>query len=261
MNGKLIKYPGRKWLKHVALWSDPELRVHLPETELFTTESFTQMIERHPILFLKPDLGMKGHGILKVSREDDSYVIRTATKTHMYRNLKSAALKLKQLVGTKKYLVQQGIDLIQIKGSPADFRVLLHIRPNGEWRFFGIMGKVAAKNKFVTNHSSGGLAIRLSQALSLSFGVTKQENIEWNDKLKDLSIRLANAMKKEFPNISELGLDIAIDNNKQIWLIEANTKPQFQLFRYHSNPSLYSKIASSANAIRSSHRASQKTLI
>jgi len=163
-----------------------------------------------------------------------------------YRDLNKASLKLKQIIGTERYLVQQGIDLIRLDGSPIDFRALLHLRPSGKWKFFGVMGKVAAPNRFVTNHSRGGRAIRLHQALQLS----KEEGAEWDERIKKLSRLIAEAMKQHFPNINELGLDIAIDADQQIWLLEANTKPQFQLFRYHSDPRLFTQIASSARILR-----------
>ncbi|WP_282936953.1 YheC/YheD family protein [Paenibacillus sp. RC67] len=253
MKGNLLKYPGRKWLKHEALWSEEEIRSVLPETEQFATDTFTQMIERHTVLFLKPDLGMRGQGIIKVSREEGgACMVQTATKTYRHRNVKLASQKLKQLIGSKSYIVQQGIDLIRIKGKPVDFRVLLHIRPNKKWRFFGIMGKVAAKNRFVTNHSSGGKPIRLHQALLSTFHVSKQDITEWDGRIRALSDKIAKAMKMHYPNITELGLDIAIDTNQQIWLLEANTKPQYQLFRYHANSHLYDKIETSVHILRAS---------
>ncbi|WP_028548117.1 YheC/YheD family protein [Paenibacillus sp. UNC451MF] len=253
MKGNLHKYPGRKWLKHEALWSEEELRSLLPETELFSPDSFLDMIERHAVLFLKPDLGMRGQGIVKVSREEDSAcIIQTATKTYRHRDSNLASKRLKQLIGNKRYIVQQGIDLIRIKGKPVDFRVLLHIRPNKKWRFFGIMGKVAAKNRFVTNHSRGGKAIRLHQALSCTFGIPKEDSSKWDGRIKTLSGKIAKAMKIHYPNITELGLDIAIDTEEKIWLIEANTKPQYQLFRHHADPKLYDKIAYSVRVLRAS---------
>jgi glutathione synthase/RimK-type ligase-like ATP-grasp enzyme len=246
VKARLIKYPGRKWLKHESLWGEPELRKYLPETELFTPQAFIQMIEKHAVLFVKPDVGMQGQGIMKITRESDRYIIRTASQKMAYRSVKKASLKLKQLIGEERYLVQQGIDLIRIDGKPIDFRALLHLRPSGKWKFFGIMGKVAAPNRFVTNHSSGGRAIRLYEALQ----VTKEEGAEWEDRIKKMSGLIAHAMKRHFPKITELGLDIAIDANQQIWLLEANTRPQFQLFRYHSNPRLFAQIATSVRTIR-----------
>ncbi len=232
MKARLIKYPGRKWLKHESLWGEPELREYLPETELFSPQAFIQMIERYPVLFVKPDIGMQGQGVMKVTHEDDTYVIQTASQKLIYRDLKKAALKLKKLIGAERFLVQQGIDLIRINGSPVDFRALLHLKPNGKWRFFGIMGKVAAKNQFVTNHSSGGRPIRLHQAL----GIPKENGAQWDMRIKKFSILIADAMKLHFPKITELGLDIAIDTNHKIWLLEANTKPQLSIIQISLEP-------------------------
>jgi hypothetical protein len=246
MKGYMIKYPGRKWLKHVALSGEEEISDLLPDTEQFTLKGFINMIELYPVLFVKPDLGMKGQGVMKVTYKDGTVVIRTEGKSYSYQSTKVAAFKLKQLIGSKRYIMQQGIDLIQIDGNPIDFRILMHLRRDGTWKFFGVMGKVAAPNRFVTNHSSGGKAIRLHHAL----GITKQECEPWEKKLRDYAYKIALGMKKHFPLISELGLDIAIDKSNNIWLLEANTRPQFQLFRHHANPKLYAQIASSVKHIR-----------
>jgi len=251
MKAKQIRYPGRKWLKHEALWAYPNLRDHLPDTKLYSTQAFIDMIEQYKVVFVKPDLGMQGKGVMKVTAVKDNgggYVIRTADRDYAYRNINNAAKRLSLLIGQQQYLVQQGIDLIQLSGKPVDFRALLHIRPGGgQWRFFGVMGKVAAPNRIVTNYSSGGRAIRLHQAL----GISIEESDEWEQRIKQLSGQIAKAMKKSFPRITELGLDLAIDHNKQIWLLEANTKPHYRLFRHHPNPNLFAKIASSARLIRS----------
>ncbi|MFK7697313.1 YheC/YheD family protein [Paenibacillus sp. HJGM_3] len=253
MNGRMHNYPGRKWLKHESLWSEEEIRPHLPETELFSADSFTRMVDKHPVVFLKPDLGMKGQGVIKVTKDGDDIVVRTATSTHTYTTPTAAARKLEQLIGTQRYLVQQGVDLIRIKGHPIDFRLLLHLKSNREWRFFGVMGKVAARNRFVTNHARGGKALGLPQALSHAFGITKEEEAEWDDRMKQVALRIAKAMKKHFPNITELGLDVGIDTSERIWLIEANTRPHYQLFRHHSDPTLFRKIVTSVRALRAQH--------
>ncbi|WP_336785276.1 YheC/YheD family protein [Paenibacillus sp. MMO-177] len=246
MKGYMIKYPGRKWLKHVALSGEDELRDYLPDTEQFTPKGFIGMIDRYPVLFVKPDLGMQGQGVMKVYYKDDRVVIRTENSRYSFQSAKFAAIKLKQLIGTKRYIMQQGIDLIKINGNPIDFRILLHLRRDETWKFFGIMGKMAAPNRFVTNHSSGGKAIQLHRAL----GLTKQECEPWEKKLGEIALQIAQGMKKHFPLITELGLDIAIDTEHRVWLLEANTKPQFQLFRHHSNPKLYAQIANSVKNIR-----------
>ncbi|WP_239632983.1 YheC/YheD family protein [Paenibacillus sp. H1-7] len=250
MKGNLLKYPGRKWSKHESLWNEEGLRPHLPVTELFTPQSFKKMIEQHPVVFLKPDLGMRGQGIVKVSRvKEGECTIQTASKTYKRRGASSAARRLKKLIGGKRYIVQQGIDLIRIKGRPVDFRILLH-KTNGKWKFFGIMGKVAAKNRFVTNYARGGKAIRLQEALSKAFGNEKLGDVNWDERLKSLSLQLAEALQKYYPNVTELGLDVAIDADQRIWLLEANTRPQYQLFRHHANRGLYARIASSVRSVR-----------
>ncbi|MNP87462.1 hypothetical protein D3C76_1883740 [compost metagenome] len=57
-------------------------------------------------------------------------------------------------------------------------------------------------------------------------------------------------MQKRFPLVAELGLDIGIDENLKLWLIEANTRPQYKLFRDHEDPMLYNRIGAIIKTIR-----------
>ncbi|MNY76879.1 hypothetical protein D3C86_2166020 [compost metagenome] len=57
-------------------------------------------------------------------------------------------------------------------------------------------------------------------------------------------------MQKRFRLVAELGLDIGIDEDLQLWLIEANTRPQYKLFRDHDDRTLYARIGAIIKTVR-----------
>ncbi len=241
MNEKLLKYPGSKWTKHVVLSEDAAVRSYLPGTDRFHKNSLEKYLDKYPVLFLKPTLGGGGRGVIKISRIGKQYVVRTADSSKIGSNLHLLFKELQRITQRRSYIIQEGIDLISIDQRPMDFRVLL-LKPAKQWEFIGIMGKLAAKHKYVTNHCRGGSPISLNHALQRSLHLPSDKCAEIESKLQTLGTLVADQLNRHFHHIRELGLDVAIDANQQIWLLEANTKPQFHLFKNHEDKQLFAKI-------------------
>ncbi|MEI7024983.1 YheC/YheD family protein [Paenibacillus sp. y28] len=257
-----LKYPGSKWLKHLALWKHPQLQPHLPQTELLSSASLKHMIKTHPIVFIKPVIGGGGRGILKVSSAGaGQYTLQHAGGIRTYSSLPLLIKFIQSQTASRQYLIQQGVDLIRIGGRAMDFRILM-LKPARKWKVMGVMGKLAARNKHVTNYCRGGSWIRLEDALTQSIGCTPEDCRIAENELRAFAETIAGYMDKEFPNIDELGLDIAIDGERRIWLLEANTKPQYKLFLHHPDPRLYSKISAMIRALRyPGHMTSPRPLV
>lgn len=234
------KYPWSKWKKHIALVTDPELAPFLPETAPLEHDSFYVFLRKYPTVFAKPCYGGGGRGVLKLQR--CGHIVRIFSTSNRYDiPLEQAYRKVKKLSGENSYIVQQGVDLIQIEGSSIDFRTLL-LKTEDSWSFMGMMGKLAVKEQIVTNHCRGGSAITFTDALRLSMEASEDEILELHNKMESLSKRIAETLQIQFPLITELGLDIGIDTCWNPWLIEANTRPQYNLFKLHEDHTLYKRI-------------------
>lgn len=234
------KYPWSKWRKHVALWKEPELIPHLPETGVLNSDNLYVFLRNHPVVYAKPCCGGGGRGVLKLMRCGD--VVHISTTADRYEvPLIRAFQKVQALSGKADYIVQQGVNLIRIEGRPIDFRTLL-LRPKAEWQYMGIMGKLAVKEQIVTNHCRGGSSIAFADALQQSKELADEEIAELEQGMERLSLNIAEAMLRKFPLVAELGLDIGIDEDLHLWLIEANTRPQYNLFKDHADQTLHKRI-------------------
>jgi len=156
---------------------------------------------------------------------------------------------LKKIMGERPYMIQQGIPLITIQNRPLDFRVLV-LRPKTNWEVMGIMGKWAAKNKIVTNHSRGGAPITLDKALKNSVNATDQQINQMEKKLIQLGLEASKSLRRSYRNVREVGMDVAIDNQLNTWILETNSRPNYQLFRSHRDKRLYGKIDRYIHLIR-----------
>jgi glutathione synthase/RimK-type ligase-like ATP-grasp enzyme len=235
-----------KWRQSIAFSNDPILENRVPQTDLYNKSNVEKYLHKYQTVFLKPDEGSKGKGVIKIRRVGKYFIIQKGTKRYVYTTPSTVYNVTQKLINNKKYIIQQGISLIQIDQRPVDFRILL-FKPGSRWITMGVMGKWAAKNKIVTNYSSGGQAITLRKALKQNIAISEKESLLLENRLKRLGLHIA---KTHFNYAKELGLDIAIDRRKNIWVIEGNTVPGINLFKYHDDHQLYGKIRRIRNYIR-----------
>jgi D-alanine-D-alanine ligase-like ATP-grasp enzyme len=68
------------------------------------------------------------------------------------------------------------------------------------------------------------------QALSHSFGEKEEEVLK---EAKEIAIQLSEAIERNYTHtLGELGLDIGIDRNGDVWMFEANAKPGRSIFKH-----------------------------
>lgn len=229
-----------KGLKTKVMLEHPLLRPFIPHTTWLTKGGLEQMLQAFPTVFVKPDKGGGGAGIVRIQRTTTGYRLcyrqkcRKVDQEELYRVLVSL------LSPHKRYLMQEGIDLATIDSRPFDVRVLLQ-KPNSGWIIGGMVAKVAARRQFVTNHCKGGSPVALEQALERAEGV-RVHSRRIIEELKRVSILTAKVLDARFPGIRELGLDIGIDQQGRLHIFEVNTRPMFQMFRKIRMPGVYKKI-------------------
>ena len=232
-SNKRVIYWKDKWSKHKVMVESSSLKPYFPDTTIYNSTSLSRYINKYAVVFLKPKAGTGGIGIIKITKKGARYKIQKGLKIKKTSKFATLSSIVKQMTHNQKYLIQKGIHLARIKGRPVDFRVLSY-KPANKWIVYGVMGKVAAPGKIVTNYHRGGKPITLSKALTNSLGMTTREHRRIENKLASICRRVGNVLSHR-TNIRELGVDIAIDRKRKIWIIEANTKPRFNLFRYHPN--------------------------
>lgn len=241
MKPSYLMYPGSKWRKYLAMWEDDALRPFLPETARFSRTAFLSMTDRHPSVYLKPDTGGGGYGIMRVRPDGRGWLLEKPHAVARFHHRELMFRYLAHKLKRKKYIVQQGIDLIRLQGRPMDFRCLFY-KIDGDWHYAGCMGKVAAPRKWTTNLCQGGRAITFEEAIASSLEMPPEEIVKRKEELEQVAHASVLALERVFPRLCQVGLDIAVDTDNQIRIIEANSRPRFELFREHEDGTLYQRI-------------------
>ena len=242
----MSRYVLSKWKKTLALLKDNQLRTVIPTTVRFNERNLDTMLKKHAMLYIKPEIGSFGNGVIRIEKHRKHFQYQSKEKIYKFKTFQLMYDALKKTIGKRSYLIQTGIELLKHQKHAFDLRVMVQINPNQQWEATGIIGRVAAPNKIVTNYHSGGTPKPLEPLLSpyLSKGDLRKKTVELNQ----IGIRTGKAMQRKFAGVCELGVDIGLDEARRPWIFEVNTSPDRYIFKKHPNKAIFRKIMSYAKS-------------
>lgn len=239
-----MKVTRSKWDIYRVLKENKELRPYLPKTRLFSKQNVDTFLNRYHKVILKPIHGRLGYGVIKLSMlpkgkyklEFEDYYAVLPTKHQMHK-------ALIEKIGKEKYIIQQYIPLAKINKQPIDIRVMLQRSATPEWTIWTITGKaakIASPGYVITNSATKVLPVK--EAIMRS-NIKKKTPNKTTSEINRVSLRTVEQLfSYSTKNYSAIGLDIGVDKKGNIWIIEANLKPNTSLFRLLKNPKIYKRI-------------------
>ncbi|MDP4096471.1 YheC/YheD family protein [Paenibacillus sp. P96] len=249
-----IQRVSSKWAKTIAMVPNPKLIPYIPDTRLYSRENLKEMLEAYKIVYVKPDSGTYGRGVMRAetpyespltlgnnaSIPDSPYCLRFGTSRSIYESLDELHEAIMSHIARRTFIVQRGIQLLNYQGRPFDLRVLTQKNLQGQWETTGFIGRVAAAGKVITNYHSGGTIAEFQALLSGHSG--RQEAAQLERRLALLGERTGRQLEKNYPRLKEIGLDIAVDERLHPWILEVNTLPSLYVFGKLSDKNIYKRI-------------------
>lgn len=221
---------------HRLLAEHPLLSHHLPASLQATSGNIELMMERYNDLLLKPASASVGRGIMRLKLDNRGWGLlykarRTADLWKVLRLDKRGTLPawVKRRVTQIPYLIQERLPLAELDGRPLDVRVTVQRGLSGDWAVTGLYAKVSAPGRFLSNLAQGGSAFPAELLLRRIFPPFTTARA-LTDSL-DLALRAAAYLSGRLPLLADLGMDIGITNNGQVYLIECNGRDQRYGFR------------------------------
>lgn len=222
-----------KWTLFEWLKKAKQTRRHIPMTRRLTKQlKLKGLLQRYNLLYLKPESGKAGKGIMRIRRQagktSHSYFLsvqeQRKSQTYRYNKLSDMRKHIYQLVDKEDYIIQQGITLSRFQQRPFDLRVLVQKNNTGRWSVSGIGARIAGSSSITTHVPRGGTIDSPNKVLSSSFGQLTAKALLRKTK------RTALLIAKQIENgagysLGEMSMDLGIDTSGHIWFFEANAKP------------------------------------
>lgn len=231
-----------KIAKTLVLLEKENLSKYIPRTLKLSKRSLSSMLSQYKMVYVKPDLGMYGAGVMRVEKiSDDLFQLQFETISHRYATIDLLYEGIKKHKNRGPYLIQQGIELLKHHDRRFDIRVMTQINPRGRWETTGVIGRLAHPSRIVTNYHSGGTPLAYDTLMATHLTRFKQQ--KHFEQLQKLGITVAHQLLTKYPKIKEVGLDIGLDSDHHPWILEVNTLPNPFIFRKLKDKSIFRKIS------------------
>ncbi len=235
-----------KLAKTEVLLQDDRLRGHIPDTQPLSYDAVTAMLAQYGMVYIKPDLGTFGNGVMRVETIPDGYLAQLGTQVHSYT---SPVQLYEGIIGLKSkgpYVVQRGIELLRHQDRRFDVRVMVQQNPEGRWETTGIIGRLSHPRRIVTNYHSGGTPLALD---TLTMDHLDEDALPaYKKRLTALGTAVAIQLTTKYPRLKEIGIDVALDHALHPWILEVNTLPDPFIFKRLRSKSVFRRIYRYAKA-------------
>ncbi|OBZ12352.1 MULTISPECIES: YheC/YheD family protein [Bacillales] len=221
-----------KWDLFEWLRLSKSTKPYIPTTrKLITVTGLGRMMRKHSYLYLKPESGKAGKGIMTIKVEAET---QQPYRLKIQENKKSATYqcssinklwsRIQKQSGGEAYIAQQGIDLASFNERRFDLRALVQKNQRGQWDITGIGARIAGASSITTHVPRGGMIEDPEKLLVNSFNEEQARKLLI--KAKNTAVLIAKQIERASGQLlGEMSMDLGIDSVGNMWFFEANSKP------------------------------------
>ncbi|MHA0857783.1 YheC/YheD family endospore coat-associated protein [Paenibacillus sp. CMAA1364] len=193
--------------------------------------SLSNIVDSNPYLYLKPESGKAGKGIMLLKFQKDKkmpYRLKIQNNrtsiTYKSTSIRRLWLRLKKETGSSPYIVQQGIQLATVNDRPFDLRVMVQKTSKGQWAVTGVGARMAGLKSITTHVPRGGTIENPTKLISSLFGSDMATVII--TQIKTTALIIARQIERASRyNHGEMSMDLGLDRLGKVWFFEANARP------------------------------------
>lgn len=216
-----------KWETFLALKSFRETAGYFPETALLTLSKLAEFLKKYDCCFVKSNYGRGGRKVFRIEKREKYYLCKkggSVIKSWKFTKLEKACSFLRKKLG-RNLVLQQGILLARVGDSPFDMRILVQKDTDNNWAISALNFRIARPGAVVTNFAAGSRDVLVTPGENLIHA-----GLSW-DTLQHFCLQTVKSMECYFGSLGEIGLDAALDKDKRLWLLEANSRPSSIAYR------------------------------
>ncbi|CAM4115738.1 YheC/YheD family protein [Paenibacillus alkaliterrae] len=221
-----------KWDLFEWLRLSKSTKPYIPVTrKLVTVTGLGRMMRNHSYLYLKPESGKAGKGIMTIKVHAEKQLpyrlkIQENKKSATYNcaNINKLWSRIQKQSGGEAYIAQQGIKLASFNDRRFDLRALVQKNQRGQWDITGIGARIAGAASITTHVPRGGMIEDPEKLLAHSFNEDLARKLLI--KAKNTAVLIAKQIERASGQLlGEMSMDLGIDGEGNMWFFEANSKP------------------------------------
>ncbi|WP_169086998.1 YheC/YheD family protein [Paenibacillus sp. PL91] len=221
-----------KWDLFEWLRLSKSTKPYIPTTrKLITVTGLGRMMRKHSYLYLKPESGKAGKGIMTIKVETETqqpYHLKIQenkkSATYQCSSINKLWSRIQKQSGGEAYIAQQGIDLASFNERRFDLRALVQKNQRGQWDITGIGARIAGASSITTHVPRGGMIEDPEKLLVNSFNEEQARKLLI--KAKNTAVLIAKQIERASGQLlGEMSMDLGIDSVGNMWFFEANSKP------------------------------------
>jgi len=220
-----------KWEFWNKLSKNKEAVVYLPETKLYSNfKDVEELVEKYGAAYMKPLNGTLSRGLYKVIKLEEGYGIKPKQGEDIitfYSSEDAATYIKEEVVKNYKYIVQQAINPLRVKGRHLDFRVIMQKNETLDWQCTGIIALIGSRGDICSNW---GITAYFEDVFYERFNFTQEQIFKLKREIVGACKTICEALESPKENYGDLGLDVVVDEEYNIWILEANKR------HYHTVP-------------------------
>ncbi|KGP90025.1 hypothetical protein N780_07300 [Pontibacillus chungwhensis BH030062] len=220
-----------KWKVYDRLKRTYQVSHLLPQTTLHPSpERVLEMLQQEKKLYIKPIHGSKGTGIKRCRLREETGEIECQYyegEKLVHQRYQDGQNMINQQFpnGLFGYIVQPEIELKTKRSTPMDYRVHTNKNEKNEWVVTAICTKFAGKGSLTTHVRRGGSLHTLEELFD------DRESQQVYTKLERCALEISQVLDRTLKGpLGEIGFDFGIDQEGQVWMFEANSKPGYALY-------------------------------
>ncbi|WP_404449057.1 YheC/YheD family protein [Sutcliffiella horikoshii] len=232
-----------KWEVYNKLSSLQELKEFFPLSKKLTSVTFfLSHFRQRENWLIKPINGSQGRGLIKVEQIGNQFmvkeVVQPGERLYVFQTGSQLRTWLHSRMKDTEYIFQPFLPLQNKKNVPFDLRLLLQKNEEGNWTERVRCIRTGPKDHITSNLAGGGEMLPFSVLLQ-GLSTFKRQTLE--RKLQVIVDYLPSSIDQTISPLFELGIDIGIDPDYNLWILDINSKPGHKIVTMAS-PSVQAEI-------------------
>jgi hypothetical protein len=207
--------------------SSEHIAGHLPMTRVYNSiHDIDEMLESYEALFFKPINRTRAFGIMRVTKSGNGYAVQKKfdEKPKVFSSNEKAARFIESIRKGRKYLVQEGIELLNVDNCYMDFRVIMQKNYLLEWQCTGIIASIGKPGGVCSNYTVGAKYMTFEKFFDKYFSLSKRDMFLKKQEIIALCRKACAVLDESGKHYADLGIDVGLDINLKPWVFELNNR-------------------------------------